>query len=83
MIVLKDKSLPSVWQEAEGLMHLDSEGEYYRYERTWHGRRQVFMWVNGIEYDYIPGKHKIMTIYLVTYVFGKIKLPPFRQPKST
>lgn len=32
MIVLKDKTLPSVWQEAEGLMRLDSEGEY-RYER--------------------------------------------------
>lgn len=65
MIVLKDKSLPSVWQEAEGLMRLDSEGEY-RYERTWQGRRQVFRWVNGIEYDYISGKHKILTIHMVT-----------------
>jgi len=65
MIVLKDKSLPSVWQEAEGLMRLDSEGEY-QHERTWHGRRQVFRWVNGIEYEYIPGKHKVLTIYMVT-----------------
>ncbi|MEW6622682.1 MAG: hypothetical protein AB1420_06080 [Bacillota bacterium] len=26
MIVLKDKSLPSVWEEAEGLMRLDTLG---------------------------------------------------------
>ncbi len=28
MIVLKDGSLPSVWQEAKGLMRLDTEGEH-------------------------------------------------------
>jgi len=64
MIVLKDKTLPSVWEEAEGLMRLDTQGEYC-YERMWRGRRQMFRWVNGIEYEYGLGKRKILTIHLV------------------
>jgi len=65
MIVLKDGSLPSVWQEAEGLMRLDTEGEYH-YERTWQGRRQAFRWVNEIEYEYGLGKRKkVITIHFV------------------
>ncbi|GFP20475.1 hypothetical protein HKBW3S03_01978, partial [Candidatus Hakubella thermalkaliphila] len=44
--------------------HLDSEGEY-RSERKWQGLRQVFRWVNGIEDDYLSGKHNILTIQLV------------------
>ena len=62
MIVLKDKSLSSVWEEAEGLMRLDTEKEH-RHGRMWQGRQQTFRWANGIEYEY--GKHKILTIDLV------------------
>lgn len=66
MIVLKDGALPSVWQEAKGLMRLDTEREH-RHERTWQGRRQTFRWVNEIEYEYGFGKgKKVMTIHLVT-----------------
>lgn len=65
MIVLKDKSLPSVWEEAEGLMRLDTKGEC-RYERMWQGRQQMFRWVNGVEYEYVSGKGKILTINVVT-----------------
>lgn len=50
MVVFKDGSLPSVWQEADGLMRLDIRGEY-RYEQMWRGRQQTFRWVNAIEYD--------------------------------
>jgi len=64
MIVLKDKSLPSVWEEAKGLMRLDTEKEYY-YGRMWQGRQQTFRWANGIEYEYGIGKRKILTIHLV------------------
>jgi hypothetical protein len=64
MIVLKDGSLPSVWQEAAGLMRLNTEGEY-RYEQMWRGRLQVFRWVNEIEYDYGSGKCKTLTIHFV------------------
>lgn len=65
MIVLKDGSLPSVWQEAEGLMRLDIEGEHC-FEQMWQGRRQSFKWVNGIEYEYGLGKRKkLMFIHFV------------------
>ncbi|MFZ5688457.1 MAG: DDE transposase family protein, partial [Bacillota bacterium] len=64
MIVLKDKSLPSVWIEAKGLMRLDTEGEYCL-KREWQGRRQQFRWVNGIEYDYGVNRCKSLTIHVV------------------
>jgi hypothetical protein len=62
MIVLKDKSLPSVWEEAKGLMRLDTRNENC-HERIWQGREQTFNWVNDIEYEY--GKNKTLTINLV------------------
>lgn len=57
MITLKDGSLPSVWQEVKGLMSLDTKGENLC-EQTYRGRRQVFKWVNAIEYEYGLGKRK-------------------------
>ncbi len=66
MIVLKDGSLPCVWQEVNGLMSLDPKGEN-RHEQTWQGRRQTFKWANGIEYDYGLGKRKkVLTVHVVT-----------------
>lgn len=65
MIVLKDKSLPSVWQEAKGLLRLDTEGEC-RHEREWQGRQQVFRWANDIEYSYgIGSRAKTLGLHLV------------------
>jgi hypothetical protein len=65
-IVLKDGSLPTVWREAKGLMRLDAEGEC-RHEQIWRGRRQIFRWVNGIEYDYERGgRKKRLKVHLVT-----------------
>lgn len=64
MIVLKDKSLPSVWDEAKGLMRLDTEGEC-QLKREWQGRRQQFRWANGIEYDYGINRCKSLTIHVV------------------
>lgn len=66
MIVLKDKSLPTVWEEARGLLRLDTEGEY-RHEREWQGRNQVFRWVNDIEYRYGAGSRaQTIGLHLVT-----------------
>jgi len=66
MIVLKDGSLPSVWQEANGLRRLDTAGEY-RYEQIWQGCRQTFNWVNEIEYEYGSGKRKkTLTVHFAT-----------------
>jgi hypothetical protein len=64
MIVLKDKSLPSVWKEAEGLIRLDTEEEY-QLKRMWQGRRQIFRWANGLEYDYGVNRRKSLIIHIV------------------
>lgn len=57
MIVLKDKSLSTVWEEGTALLRLDTQGEH-RLERTWRGRRQLFTWANHLEYTYGSGKGK-------------------------
>jgi hypothetical protein len=49
MIVLKDNSLPSVWQDFDGLQRLEPEKQA---RRRWGNRRQRFRWVNDIEYRY-------------------------------
>jgi hypothetical protein len=58
MIVLKDKSLASVWEEFSALMRLDPKKEH-QLERKWQGRRQVFHFVNEIEYDYSTAKRRL------------------------
>lgn len=50
MIVLKDDSLPSVWEEIEDLKTLQKEN---RLRRTWGDRNQLFWWVSDIDYRYI------------------------------
>ncbi len=61
MIVLKDKTLPSVWEEARGLDQL----QRHRWERTWGDRRQRFWWVNDIEYRYGPHERRRLTLHVV------------------
>jgi len=66
LIVLKDGSLPSVWQEVNALMSLDTRGEQQR-EQKWQGRKQIFKWVNEIEYSYAVGAGmEKMLIHVVT-----------------
>ncbi len=66
MIVLKDKALPSVWEEARGLMKLDTKGEDSS-QLSWQGRTQVFRWVNEIEYEYgLDQNKKTIVIHVVT-----------------
>ena len=66
MIVLKDGSLSCVWQEVNGLMRLDTQKEHLR-EKMWQGRRQIFRWVSGIEYEYGFGiGKKRLTLHVVT-----------------
>ena len=62
MIVLKDGSLPSVWQEANGLKPLIPKN---RHEMTWGDRRQRYWWVNGIEYTYDNGPRRPETLHVV------------------
>jgi len=59
MIVLQDDSLPSVWEEIEGLKDLQREN---RFRREWGNRKQYFWWVNNIPYRYIcPTSKKAKT----------------------
>ena len=60
MTVLQNASLPSVWEEFEGLKKLQTKN---RLAKTWGDRRQRFTWVNEIEYTYDGRKR--LTIHVV------------------
>jgi len=62
MIVLQDKSLPSVWEEVQGLRALQPDN---RLQRTWGTRHQRFCWVNGIEYTYGPNARHRLAAHVV------------------
>jgi hypothetical protein len=62
MIVLKDGSLPSVWEEYYSLMHEQQEN---RMQQNWGERRQHFQWVNAIRYEYGPNAKKSIDIHVV------------------
>ncbi len=48
MIVLKDKSLPTVWEEYNVLQSMEPQNLF---KMKWGNRKQVFKWVNNIEYQ--------------------------------
>jgi len=62
MIVLQDDSLPSVWEEVEGLGKLQIHNHL---ERTWGNRKQRFSWVNDIEYWYGENGRKKLILHVV------------------
>ncbi len=62
MIVLKDDSLPSVWQEYYGLILLDT---HQQADKTWGNRRQHFRWVNDIEYRFGTNQKKKQIVHVV------------------
>jgi hypothetical protein len=49
MIVLPNKSLPSVWEEVASLRPWQAQNCR---SQIWHGRQQHFWWVNDIDYFY-------------------------------
>jgi hypothetical protein len=62
MIVLQDKSLPSVWEEYEALKKLETKNHF---NMIWGNRRQRFEWVNDIEYCYGPNERKKQIVHVV------------------
>ena len=62
MIVLKDDALPTVMREFEALAGLEEKN---RRKHTWGNRRQVFKWVNGIEYFFGPNGKKKVILHVV------------------
>ena len=63
MIVLQNKSLSTVWEEFYGLRKLQTE---QKVNMKWGDRRQVFEWVNEIEYYYGENQNKQLTLHVVT-----------------
>lgn len=62
MIVLKDDSLPTVWDEYHGLRRLKPEQAH---RQNWGKRSQQFEWVNDIRYEYGPNDRKHHSLHLV------------------
>ena len=62
MIVLKDKSLPSVMREFEAISHLEPKN---RSTGKWGARRQQFRWVNDIEYFFGPNEKQMQIVHVV------------------
>lgn len=62
MIVLKDASLPSVWEEYHSLKHEQEENQMQQNRGE---RRQHFQWVNPIRYEYGPNAEKSIDIHVV------------------
>lgn len=62
MIVLKDKSLPTVWEEFYGLKQLEKNN---RFAMKWGNRKQLFEWINNIHYYYGENQKKRLTVHVV------------------
>ena len=62
MIVLKDGALPSVMNEFETLSTLEKQNLH---QRTWGNRKQVFRWINGIDYRFGENDKKSQILHVV------------------
>jgi hypothetical protein len=62
MIVLQDGSLPSVWEEFNGLSCLEENNQL---AQPWGDRRQSFRWINQIEYCWGPNQPKRLNVHVV------------------
>ena len=62
MIVFKDGSLSTIWQEFQGLLSLAKENSW---RRSWGDRAQLFEWVNDIEYEYEGDGHQPLQLHVV------------------
>lgn len=62
MIVLQENSLPSMWEEFEGLRKIETNNFCHM---TWGDRKQRFEWVNNIEYCYGPNGRKKQILHMV------------------
>ena len=62
MIVLKDRSLSTVWEEYDSLIQFD---ENHSLQQTWGDRQQHFQWVNQIRYHFDANDRKYLDINVV------------------
>ena len=62
MIVLQNGSLPTVWEEIQGLRPLHPKNVQ---QRTWGNRHQGFWWINDICYETSPNGKTFLTLHVV------------------
>ena len=62
MIVLKNGSLPTAWEEYHSLLNLQPGNEH---RQNWGERRQHFRWANHIRYEYGPNANRHLAIHVV------------------
>jgi len=62
MIVLKDGTLPTVWEEYHSLLGYQEEN---REQHQWGERRQVFRWVNQIDYTFGTNQKQHLEVNVV------------------
>ena len=62
MIVFKDGCLPSVWEDANGLIKLSPNNHH---QQSWGDREQNFWWVNEINYHYGKNEKNKLTLHVV------------------
>ena len=62
MIVLKDKDLPTVWDEVKALAPLQPDK---RLKRTRGDRQQRFFWVNAIAYEFTNAGRQRLSLHVV------------------
>jgi hypothetical protein len=68
MIVLKDGSLPSVWEDANGLIKLLPKNQH---TQIWGDREQHFWWANEIDYYYGKNEKNKLTVNVVVCENGQ------------
>lgn len=90
MIVLKDKSLTTVWEDVYGLKkHEDNDRFLKNIDRRklaqkYGDRNQRFWWVNEVEYDYHPeGKKRLKTLILNVVVCEERRTETDKNGKTT
>ena len=62
MIVLKDGSLPTAWEEYHSLLDFQKDNAH---RQNWGERRQQFRWVNHIRYEYGSNGKQHVNIHVV------------------
>jgi len=65
MIVLKNGSLPTVWQEYHSLVHYQQENQKHQH---WGDRRQHFQWVNQIRYTFGANDKNHLDMHVVVCI---------------
>ena len=65
MIAFKRGSIPTLFDEAEELMHIEVEDNNNTVECEWGNQEQIIMWINDVEYICSDKKKKAVKVHVV------------------